>query len=116
MHHCGDCGTASGKLGRMVSDPVIRLDTETADYIAAKTVRAALVKAPQHHFILVEQTIRSLFAAGLIDMKTAVHVILYVDRFHIVEAPTMFDAKWHSAADEIPSPTVTSAHPFTAGQ
>ena len=88
------------------------LDIETADYMAAEAMRRALLAHPECHFILVEETARALFKAGHITMPVAVHVILFSERFHMTDHPKMVEATWHREAAAIPSPTVTSAHPF----
>ena len=88
------------------------LDMETADYMAAEAMRRALLRNPEHQFILVEDTARALFKAGLISQQTAVHVLLFPERFQMASYPKMVEAIWHRNVATIPSPTVTSAHPF----
>ncbi len=88
------------------------LDMETADYMAAEAMRHALLLNPEHQFILVEDTARALFRAGLVNLPTAVHVLLFPERFQMTSHPKMVEAIWHRNAATIPSPTVTSAHPF----
>lgn len=90
------------------------LDMETADYMAAEAMRDALLRNPEHQFILVEDTARALFRAGLIRLPTAVHVLLFPERFQMTSHPKMVEAIWHRDAAAIPSPTVTSAHPFAS--
>jgi hypothetical protein len=86
---------------------------ETADYMAAQAMREALLEHPECHFLLVEETARALFHAELISLPVAVHVILFPERFQMTDYPKMVEARWYRQAEAIPSPTVTSAHPFS---
>lgn len=89
------------------------LDQETADYIAATKLSAALVRSPACLGPNVEATVRTLFGSGLIDVTLAHYVTLNADRFCTLPAPPYIDAKWHLMAESLHGATKTSsAHPF----
>jgi len=89
------------------------LDRETADYIAANTIREALLRVPACHHLTVEATVRALFEAGQIDLRSACYVTLNADQFCSLPAPQFFDARWHAEADSLQGDAKTcSAHPF----
>lgn len=72
-----------------------RLDQETADLIAAKTVREALVANPSLGRQSVLETIESLFTEGQIDQKIAAYILKNEDRFAVAPSPRWFDARWY---------------------
>ncbi len=77
------------------SQKMQRLDQETADLIAAKTVREALIASPSLSRQSVLETIETLFTEGQIDQKVAGYVLKNEDRFAIVPPPRWFDARWY---------------------
>lgn len=73
---------------------MLPLDSETADLIAARTIREALQAAPLCHFVGVEATIEHLLSSGQIDSKLASYVLANAGRFCTLPPPRYFAAMW----------------------
>lgn len=72
-----------------------QLDPETADLIAARAVKEALMASPSLARQSVLETIETLFTEGLINEKIAAYVLKHEDRFKISPPPRWFDARWY---------------------
>jgi hypothetical protein len=74
------------------------LDTETADLIASRLMRAALGAHPTDHYLSVEGTVNALRLAGKIDGRLADYVEANADRFCMLPPPRLIEPMWYYEA------------------
>lgn len=76
------------------------LDQQTADLIAARIVRAALLGVPSHHYLSVEATVEALRQGNRIDERVAHYVRLNADRFCMLPEPRLIEPVWYIEANQ----------------